>query len=147
MKTTSKKAKGSRFERFIAKEITQAGLGEAHRELMSGGGWRKGDIASSLPYLMEAKHQKKIRVLEWIDQARREAQQGNFDPNKWILVFNDFRKKPEFSEVYAVIDFWELLELLKKNSEPKIKQPDRQLKWEIQKLIQTAKQVIKKLEK
>ena len=142
-----KKQKGSRLERFVAKQITEAGLGEAHRELMSGGGWRKGDIASSLPFQIEAKHQKRIRILEWIDQAKRETKEGNYDPNKWIVVFNDFREKPEFSEVYAVIDLWELLSLLKRSREPKVKQPDRELKWKIRKLIQSAKEVLKNLEK
>ena len=143
MNPNSKRAKGSRFERFLAKEITEAGLGTAHRELMSGGGWRKGDIASSLPFLIEAKHQKQIRILEWIDQAKRETEQGNWDKDKWAVVFNDFRIKPEFSEVYAVIDFWQWLSLLKKNSEPKIKQPDRELKWRLERLKNAVNAVIK----
>ena len=145
MKPVSRKQKGSRFERFIAKEITEAGLGQAHRELMSGGGWRKGDIASSLPFQIEAKHQKTIHALNWIDQAKQEAQQGNYDSDKWLMVFNDPRAKPEFSEVYAVIDFWQLLQLLKKNSEPRIKEPDRQIKWKLVRLIDSAKAVLKDL--
>ena len=145
MNPKSKKAKGKRFERFICHQIELEGLGKATRTPGSGSGKLKSDIFSSLEWSIEAKHQKKIRVLEWIDQAKREAQQGNFDPNKWILVFNDFRKKPEFSEVYAVIDFWELLELLKKNSEPKIKAPDRELKWKLERLKNACQSVIKEL--
>ena len=147
MKPASKQNKGKRLETFICHEIEKAGLGKAIRTPGSGSGLIKSDIFSSLDFSIECKHQKKIRILEWIDQAKQEAKIGNYDPNKWIIVFNDFREKPEFTEVYAVIDLWELLDLLKRSQEPKIKTPDRELKWEIRKLIQSAKEVLKNLEK
>ena len=145
MKTVSKKQKGSRFERWIAKQIELAGLGTAHREYMSGAGFRKGDIASSIPFLIEAKHQKKLSTLTWIDQSKREAVQGNYDRDKWALVFNDPRVKPEFTQVYAVIDFGEFLELLKKAQEPLTKEPDRDMKYSLMRLKGAINSVMKKL--
>ena len=145
MKPQSKKNKGSRFERLIAKEIELAGLGKAHRELMSGGGWRKGDIASSLPFLIEAKNQKRIDINRWIDQAKREAEQGNWDRDKWALVFKDPRTPETRPDIYTIIDFWEWLKLLKKNQAPKIKEPDRQLKWKLEKLKNIINQVLREL--
>ncbi len=82
MKSSSAKEKGARFERYIAKEITAHGLGEAHREVMSGAGFRKGDIASNLSFLIEAKNEKQTNLLPNIDQAKRQADQGNYDRDK-----------------------------------------------------------------
>ena len=126
MKTKSKKEKGSRFERFIASEISDCGLdSNAKRQPMSGAGFLKGDIHTSIPWTLEAKHQKRPIWFNGIDQAKREARQGNANPDNWVLIVNDPRAKPEFSEVYVAIDFWKFLELLKANQAPKSKEPPR----------------------
>ena len=145
MKAKSRQNKGKRFEKFICQEIEAEGLGKATRTPGSGSGKLKSDIFSSLNWSIEAKHQKTIHILDWIDQAKREAKQGNYDSDKWLLVFNDPKAKPEFSQVYAVLDFWELLKLLKKNSEPRIKAPDRELKWRLENLKNAINKVIKEL--
>jgi len=137
--------KGKRLEKYIANEIEQEGLGAARREQGSGSGKKKGDIFCNLPFLIEAKHWDKIRILEWIDQAKSQAEIGNWSREKWAVVFNDFRKG-EFQNLYAVIDFWEWLGLLKKNAEPKVKEPDRQLTWDLKSLLNVAKKVVKQLE-
>ena len=142
MKPEQARKKGQRFERFIAKEITAAGLGKAGREANSGGGHRKGDIACNLPFLLEAKNEKQTNFLPNIDQSVRQAEIGNYDSNKWALITRDPRY-PEFERVYATIDFWEYLELLKRYSEPRIKAPDRQMRWKIQRLINCAKELLK----
>jgi hypothetical protein len=142
MKPKSIIEKGKRFEKYLAGEIEEAGLGNARREIGSGSGRKKGDIFANIPFLIEAKNQKKIQILNWIDQAKLQAKQGNWSREKWCLVFNDFRKG-EFQEVYAVIDFWEFLTLLKKNSAPKIQSPDREAQWATERLVEAAKRVIK----
>jgi len=138
--------KGRRFENYIAKEITLAGLGKATREIGSGSGTRKGDIACNLPFLLEVKNQKTVNFLASLDQSVKQAEQGNFDRDKWALITRDPRY-PEFDRVYATIDFWEFLKLLRKDKEPKIKQPDRQVAWQLKTLISSAKTVLKELEK
>jgi len=142
MKGESARKKGARFERFIAKEITEAGLGKAGREGNSGAGFRKGDIASNLPFLLEAKNDKQVAILKNIDQAVEQARIGNYSSEKWALITRDPRY-PEFERAYATIDFWEFLELLKKYSEPRVKEPDRQMKWKIERLITSAKELLK----
>lgn len=144
MKPKTAIEKGKRFENYVAKEIEAEGLGMARREIGSGSGKRKGDIFSSLPFLLECKNQKHLNWWQSITQAQKQAQEGNWDRNKWCLIVRDPRK-PEFQECYAMIDLWEFLKLLKKNSEPRIKEPDKDLKWRLENLKQQCQQVIKKL--
>lgn len=144
MKTTSARQKGQRFERFVAKEITEMGLGKAGREGNSGAGFRKGDIACNLPFLLEAKNEKQVNILPNINQARSQAEKGNWNRDKWALISRDPRY-PEFEKVYATIDFWEFLKLLKKDKEPIIKAPDRETKWHLENLKKDINQVLKDL--
>ena len=145
MKPKSRREKGKRFEKLIAREIEEAGLGRASREIGSGSGKRKGDIFSNIPFLIECKNQKQIRILDWIDQAKREAELGNYYKDKWAVVFRDPRTPERNPEIYVVIDFWQWLELLKKDSEPLVKEPDRELKYLLEKLKYNCQQVIKRL--
>jgi len=144
MKTQSARQKGQRFERFIAHEIELAGLGKAGREANSGAGFRKGDIASNLPFLIEAKNEKQVSILKNIDQAKSQSEKGNWHKDKWLLVSRDPRY-PEFQKVYATIDFWQFLELMKRNEEPKIKEPDRNLKWKLSSLKNIINQILKEI--
>lgn len=136
MKSKSKLEKGKRAEKEVARRIERAGLGKARREAGSGSGKNKADIACNLPFLLEVKNQKTIMFQNWIRQAKEQARIGNSDPNKWGLVVVDPAgvQDPERMEMYATIELDEFLSLLKKNSEPKIKEPDRELKWKLEKL-------------
>lgn len=138
--------KGKFLEKIVAQAIEQSGLGMACREVGSGSGKRKGDIFSSLPFLIEVKNEECPHFLQNIKQARRQAEIGNWNRDKWILVQRNPESPQNNPELFAVMDFFELLELLKKNSEPLIKSPDRNLKWDIQRLVEVAKKVIKGLE-
>ena len=146
MKYKSKVAKGSRFERFIAKEIMAEGLGKATREHRSGAGLNKADIRANIPFLLECKNQKKIEWWKSIDQAKEQADKGNWAREKWGLVIRDTRTPEHAPDVYAVIDFWEFLKLLKKDSEPLIKKPDRKMKWDLVNLKDAINRVIKNLQ-
>lgn len=146
MKPQQSIRKGKKFENWLVQQIEAHGLGAARREIGSGSGKRKGDIFANIPFLIEAKSHKATSVLSWIDQAKEQARIGNHDPDKWVLVFRDPRSPEENPTAYAVIDVHEFLELLKKNSEPLIKEPDRQLKYDIQRLVDAGKKVIKQLD-
>lgn len=140
--------KGKRFEKLIAREIEAEGLGLARREAGSGSGKRKGDIAANLPFLIEAKNQPSVKIkaiLNWIDQSKEQARIGNWSPRKWALVFRDPRTPEANPEIYAVIDFWELLKLFKKDSEPRVKAPDKEMKWHLISLKDAINRVIKDL--
>lgn len=147
MKLESAQKKGKKFEKLVAKEVEAEGLGIARREAGSGSGLRKGDIAASLPFLLECKNQNiSIKVfLGWIDQAKRQAEIGNWSLEKWALIFKDPRSTEANPEIYAVIDFWEFLKLLKRYSEPRIKKPDRKLKYDLEDLKRQCQRVIKQI--
>lgn len=145
MRIESAKAKGKRFEDWIAQQIEDAGLGRARREKGSGSGKYKGDIFANIDFLLECKNEKQTNFLTNIDQAKRQAEIGNWAKEKWCLIARDPRF-PEFQEVYATINLGEFLKLLKTQREPIIKQPDRSMKWKLEKLRQIAKEIIKDLE-
>jgi len=144
MNPDSAKKKGKRFEKFVNDQIEKMGLGRAIRTPGSGSGKVKGDSFNNLDFLLECKNEQQWHW-ENIDQAIREAQQSNYYKDKWALIVRDPRK-PEFEGVYAVIDLGQFLELLKKNQEPLIKQPDREFMYLLKNLKEIIKKVINKLE-
>ncbi len=145
MKPNSARNKGKRFENMISQEIEAEGLGKASREIGSGSGKRKGDINCSLPFLLEAKNQKKLNWWKSITQAKEQAEIGNWHSDKWALIVKDPRTPETKPSVYAVIDFWQFLKLLKKDSAPRIKEPDRELKYHLQRLKNTINGVLRRL--
>lgn len=145
MKAKAAKNKGRRFENYIAEQIRQAGLGEAHREVGSGSGLRKGDIYTTLPFMLECKNHNQYAFSSWIKQTKRETEQGNFDRDKWILIVRDPETPETSPNVYAMLDFWQLLNLLKRNEEPKIKEPDKELRWRLTTLKSAINNVLKEL--
>lgn len=138
--------KGKRFNDFVNKQIEDAGLGRAIRTPGSGSGKIKGDVFSGIDFMVECKNQKKMNWWADIDQAKKEAVDGNYDPDKWSLVVRDPRTPESNPSVYAVIDLWQWLELLKRSNEPIIKEPDRQVRWKIQRAIQSLKELLKEFE-
>jgi len=145
MKPKTRIEKGKRFEKQIAQAIMDAGFGLARREANSGAGFRKGDIASNLPFLIEAKNQKTIKIQEWVRQAKSQAKIGNYDPDKWALVFKNPESPDANPEMFVTIDFYQFLDLLKRYTEPKIKKPDREMKWHLERLKDSVNQVIRDL--
>jgi hypothetical protein len=138
MKSKSIIEKGKRLEKFLCQEIEAMGLGVSVRTPGSGNGLHKGDIFNNLKFLFECKNEKQVNILKNIDQAKNQAEKGNKWPEKWALISRDPRY-PEFEKVYATIDLWQFLELLKRNEEPMIKEPDRQTSWHIKSAISALK--------
>ena len=145
MLSKSRHSKGKRFERFVCQEMEAEGLGKSVRTPGSGSGRIKGDIFNNLDFMVECKNQKKLSWWESIDQAKKQAQIGNHWPEKWALVVKDPRTSESSPDVYAVIDFWQFLKLLKTAQEPRIKKPDKELKYKLERLKINCQQVIKEL--
>ena len=143
MKPKTRIEKGKRFEKQIAQEIQDAGFGLARREAGSGSGLRKGDIASNLPFLIEAKNQKTIKIQEWIRQAKSQAKIGNYDPDKWALVFKNPESPDANPEMFITIDFYQFLDLMKTAEQPKIKKPDREMKYKIERFVEYGRSLLK----
>lgn len=145
MKIISAKEKGKRLEKFICQQIEEMGLGKSVRTPGSGSGKIKSDIFSNIDFSLECKNEKQTNFLANIDQAIRDCEKGNYFKEKYCLITRDPRF-PEFERIYTTIDFWQFLELLKKNSEPRIKEPDRQMVWKIKTAINSLKSLLKELE-
>ena len=145
MKPKSIIEKGKRFEKFICQEIEAEGLGKSIRTPGSGSGKIKGDTFNNLDFMLECKNEKQTNFLPNVDQAKSQARIGNYDSGKWALITRDPRTPESSPEVYATIDLWEFLRLLKKNNEPRIKEPDRSLKYALERLRQSCQEVIKQL--
>jgi Holliday junction resolvase len=68
------KQKGARFERELAKEFRAYGY-EARRTAQYCGNTGDASDVIGLPYIhIEAKHQETMRLYDWVDQAKRDAE-------------------------------------------------------------------------
>lgn len=146
MKAKSAIEKGKRLENYICQQLEEYGIdSNARREIGSGSGKKKGDIYSSIDFIIEAKNQKSVQWWQSIDQAKDQAKKGFHNPDKWMLVVRDPRTA-EFNDVYALIDIHQFLTLYKKAMESKVEQPDRTVSYKLKNLIRSAKELLKELE-
>ena len=144
MKPKSAIEKGKRGENQVCELIEMSGLGKSTRTPGSGSGKKKGDIFNNLDFLIEVKNQATLKIPEWIRQAKEQARIGNYDPDKWALVYKETdapQMRPEGFNV--ILDFVEWLELLKRNEAPKVKEPDRELKYR----LESMSEICRRLEK
>lgn len=127
-------AKGKRAENEVCRRIERAGLGNSVRTPGSGSGKKKGDIFNNLDFLIEVKNQKSVHFGDWVAQAKKQASEGNIEPNKWCLAIIDPNgiQENERMDIYAVIEFDEFLDLYKRGAGPKVKEPDRALKLKLE---------------
>jgi len=138
MSVQNTRQKGRRFVKEII-DIFRREIDEATYEVVgSGAGPDKGDVrVPKLDLVIEAKDHKKISVAQWIEQAEEEG-----------LGFSDYAliwKHPRNKEFYVDIPLNYFIELLKKYEEPKIKEPDRELKWKLNHLKTSINQVLKEI--
>lgn len=145
MNPKSAREKGKRLEKFIIQQLEETGVDDmASRTPGSGSGKRKGDIWTKIGWTIEAKHEKHPQWWKNIDQAKEQAKRSNFNMDNWVLILNDPRQA-EFQSVYAVIDFWKLLELIKLSQNPISKEPDREMKYNLEKLKSICNALLKRL--
>ena len=145
MKPKSVQQIGKRFENWGNEMIEEAGLGRAIRTPGSGSGKIKGDSFNNLDFMIEFKSERNPSWKGNIAQAKRQAEQGNYDSDKWIMVQRDPESPQANPQAFAIIDYIQLLKLLKKNSEPLIKEPDRSLRWDLEKLKNSINNVMRKI--
>ena len=99
---TNSKQKGARFERLLASKLRDYGY-EARRGQQYCGSNGDADVVG-LPYIhIEAKHQERMCLYDWMEQAKRDARPGEYPVvfhkknNADILVTMTF---DDFMEVY-----------------------------------------------
>lgn len=144
MKGRSAKNKGARAERYVEKRIREEVDSNAHRTPGSGAGLDKNDVRiPSCDVEIEVKHQQKLMVLDWWEQAETQTTSGNTP----MVVFNNPRKTPEFSQLLAILDFEDMLELLKGDKDTVVvTEFPSELKWKANRLREDLRSFAKELE-
>lgn len=116
--------KGVRFERLLASKLREYGYTDARRTAQYCG--KTGDASDviGLPHLhIEAKHQEKMRLYDWVDQAKRdaEASKKNLIPvvfhkknNAEILVTMTLE---DFMKLYIEYESGKFLDAMKEDIE------------------------------
>lgn len=140
MRKKSTREIGKELEEWIAERFKITGLDKKARpQKMSGAGLNKGDIWNKLNLCIEAKNRKSFKM-KWFEQADKDSL-GHQEP---IIVWHQPEKLP--GEDVKVVLNWDYFEkLLLSAQQPKSKDPDRELRREIENLKNSAQSVIKKL--
>ena len=141
MKPISLIQKGKQLEEFITDELRLSGLDRrAYRNPGSGSGMAKGDVDNALGLCTECKNQHNFSP-KWYQQAEKESM-GTQEP---IVVWHPPQTPLEASMVFITWDYFKRL-LLKSKEPSKINEPSKELKWRLQRLVESAKSVLKELE-
>ena len=86
-KIKSSKQKGARFERELASRFRDYGYKESRRTAQYCGNTGDASDVIGLPGLhIEAKHQEKMYLYDWMEQAKRDAEAGG--ENRLPAVFH-----------------------------------------------------------
>lgn len=101
--TINSKQKGSRGEREVAELIRKHGFDARRSAQYCGNTGDAADITTDLPYHIEVKHQERLEIDKWWEQATHDC--GDKTP---ILVFRKNKQKWR-----VVMDFETFLELQK----------------------------------
>jgi len=130
---------GKELEEWIAKRLRITGLDKNARfQKQSGAGLNKGDVWNKLNICFEAKN-RKVFKMSWFKQAEKDSL-GYQEP---VVVWHHPEKLFENIKVVLNWDYFETL--LCSAQQPKTENPDRELRWKLEKLKSAAKIVIKKL--
>ncbi len=119
--------KGKLLENYVAQEIRKKRLDTlAMRQIGSGSGVWKGDVNTKLKILnrqavIECKNQKLVKFQDWWIQTEKQCL-GYGEP---VLVIKLDNQPLEATKAVIYLDT--LLELIKRASEPKMKDPDKDL--------------------
>lgn len=139
MKPRSAIAKGKVLENMVAEKLKTIDP-TAHRQPGSGNGTAKGDISNSLDLCIECKNTARMNWKETAKQVERQA----MGYTKEVVIWHA-PNTPE-NKAVAIIDLDFFIELMARSKEPKIKQPDRELRWALARMLTAAKDVIKRIE-
>lgn len=141
--------KGKDLENYVADQLKIKGLDQkAVRAAGSGNGTReKADINTSVMVLgrnigFECKNYSNAHVKEWWEQAEKLEVLGR-EP---VVVYK--LRGESLEDVKAIIRLDTLLELIKRQSDKPeqdtlLSNEDRRLKWALEQMIRSAKEVIK----
>lgn len=121
MAKLNSKQKGARFERILAGIFREYGFSDARRTAQYCGNTGDASDVVGLPGIhVEAKHQENMRLYDWIEQARRDAEangkgllpavfhkKNNHDIlvtmylDDWMAIFREYESAMELAEIKA----------------------------------------------
>lgn len=119
MAKLNSKQKGARFERILAGIFREYGFSDARRTAQYCGNTGDASDVVGLPGIhVEAKHQENMRLYDWIEQARRDAEsngkgllpavfhkKNNHDIlvtmylDDWMAIFREYESGMELAEI------------------------------------------------
>ena len=100
------KQKGARFERLLASKFREYGYKDSRRTAQYCGNTGEASDVIGLPGIhIEAKHQEKMHLYDWMEQAKRDSREsGNFP-----VVFH----KKNNAEILVTMRFDDFMEMYK----------------------------------
>lgn len=121
MAKLNSKQKGARFERILAGIFREYGFSDARRTAQYCGNTGDASDVVGLPGIhVEAKHQENMRLYDWIEQARRDAEangkgllpavfhkKNSHDIlvtmylDDWMAIFREYESGMELAEIKA----------------------------------------------
>lgn len=121
MAKLNSKQKGARFERILAGIFREYGFSDARRTAQYCGNTGDASDVVGLPGIhVEAKHQENMRLYDWIEQARRDAEangkgllpavfhkKNNHDIlvtmylDDWMSIFREYESGMELAKIKA----------------------------------------------
>ena len=105
-KKINAKQKGARFERELASKFREYGYTESRRTAQYCGNTGDASDVVGLPGLhIEAKHQEKMYLYDWMEQAKRDAESGG--QNALPAVFH----KKNRAEILVTMTFDDFMEI------------------------------------
>jgi hypothetical protein len=144
MKQRSSLNKAIRLENWLVEKCREIIDAKSFKTSASGAGMDKNDVRiPNFDIEIEAKNQATWKMPEYVEQLKRQRTNGNMSV---LAVRNP--AKPEFEEVYIIMDFFDWANLVKKQND-KIEVEsnfDSKLKWKIANLKRAAQEVFKELE-
>lgn len=107
------KEKGKRFERELAALFRERGFSESRRTAQYCGNTGDASDVVGIPGIhVEAKHQEKMQLYDWMNQAKRDAAAGG--ENRLPAVFH----KKNRAEILVTMTFDDWMKLYTKGREP-----------------------------
>jgi hypothetical protein len=144
MKQRSSLNKAIRLENWLVEKCRELIDAKAYKTSASGAGLDKNDVRiPNFDMEIEAKNQATWKMPEYVEQLKRQKTNGNMSV---LAVRNP--AKPEFEEVYVIMDFYDWAELVKKQAEKVEVESnfDPKLKWKVKRLQDAARDVFKELD-
>lgn len=144
MNPRSSKQKGGRFEKHLVQLFRDTIDVNAHLQPSSGSGLEKNDIRiPTLNIEVEAKNAATFNVQSDWEQTKSQRTSGNM-----AVLAVRHPKKAEFAETVVIMDINDFIGLVQDRAETREVSftANRDAKWKLQRLVESAKSVLKEFE-